>query len=439
MFVVPDFLYNFIKVFTLIMSIVVFIHLGFYSILGLFGLKKVKRNYDIKAADKSFLIIVPAHNEENVIDNCLESIGQLNYDKNLYKVVTLADNCNDKTAGIVRKRDGVNLFENRSKRGELRGKPHVIGKYLRENKTYWQNFDYIVFLDADNLISENYLLEINSQFLAHTDLTVIQGYLDSKNINESFMSRGYAAAYFITNRAIQYAKHRLGWNTSIGGTGFAIDTNYIKENGWTPRSYTEDFEIQVELSIQGKKSTWNHFAKVYDEKPNDIKTSHVQRTRWSQGHWYIAISKTGQQLGSLFKSKSLIELISKCETLVYSYSMLRSVWLLGLVFLIVIDRRFIESFPYFFSLFWLWLFFEFINYILLPTVYIIQEGESYFEDLSVPQRIKEYLLLWIGYFYSTLLYYFAQIQGFFTWFLPQNHWKKTEHSSAISTDSLNRK
>ncbi|WP_220709427.1 hypothetical protein [Brochothrix thermosphacta] len=67
MFVVPDFLYNFIKVFTLIMSIVVFIHLGFYSILGLFGLKKVKRNYDIKAADKSFLIIVPAHNEENVI------------------------------------------------------------------------------------------------------------------------------------------------------------------------------------------------------------------------------------------------------------------------------------------------------------------------------------------------------------------------------------
>ncbi|EUJ34711.1 hypothetical protein BTHER_11141 [Brochothrix thermosphacta DSM 20171 = FSL F6-1036] len=103
--------------------------------------------------------------------------------------------------------------------------------------------------------------------------------------------------------------------------------------------------------------------------------------------------------------------------------------------IVVLLKAFLISFRYFGSGYFL----SFINYILLPTVYIIQEGESYFEDLSVSQRIKEYLLLWIGYFYSTLLYYFAQIQGFFTWFLPQNHWKKTEHSSAISTDSLNRK
>lgn len=439
MFVLPDFIYQIIKVIVVVLSIVVFVHLSFYSILGLVGLKKVKRNYEIIPDDKRFLIIIPAHNEELVIDNCLKSVDALNYDKQRYEVVVLADNCEDKTAALVKQSKKASLFENKSAPDEPRGKPHVIGKYLRENEVFWQTFDYLMFLDADNLVSPNYLQEVNSQFNANADLTVIQGYLDTKNIDESFMSRGYAAAYFITNRAIQYAKHRLGWNTSIGGTGFAITTAYIKAFGWTPRSYTEDFEIQVELSIQGKKSTWNHFAKVYDEKPNRLKASHVQRTRWSQGHWLIAFTKTGQQLKSLFKVKSPIELLNKFETLVYSYSMLRSVWLLGLMLLIIIDRRFIDQFPYFFSLFWLWVIFEVINYLLLPTVYIIQEGKSYFEDLSVGERIKEYLLLWLGYFYSTLLYYFAQIQGFFTWFIPQNLWRKTDHSSNVSNDTLHRK
>lgn len=439
MFILPEVFYNIIKITTLVLSIIVFIHLSFYTVLGLFGLKKAKRNYDMKADNKSFLIIIPAHNEEAVIKNCLESIAKLNYDKTLYRAVTLADNCTDKTAQRVKQFPNVDLFENKSKRDDPRGKPHVIGKYLAEKEATWHAFDYIVFLDADNLIAENYLTEINSQLVTAGDLTVVQGYLDSKNIDESFMSRGYAAAYFITNRAIQYAKHRLGWNTSIGGTGFAIDTAYIKENGWTPRSYTEDFEIQTELSIKGKKSTWNHFAKVYDEKPNSIKASHVQRTRWSQGHWYIAFSKTGQQLKSLFQVRSPIEFFSKFETLVYSYSMLRSVWLLSLLLLIAIDRRFIEAFPNFFSLFWLWMIFEVINYLLLPSVYLTQEARSYFAELSIAKRIKEYGLLWLGYFYSTFLYYFAQIQGFFTWFLPQNQWKKTEHGSSVSSDTLNRR
>lgn len=436
MFVLPEWLFEFIKWVVIISSIIVFCHLAFYTLLSIVGLKKPKRTYEIHPDRHTFLFIIPAHNEEQVINNCLESITKLDYDPSLVNAVVLADHCEDNTANVARNYPQFSVFENRYETGESRGKPHVIGKYLDAHQGVWEVYDYIVFLDADNLVSTNYLKEINSQFIENPKYTVIQGYLDSKNINESFMSRGYASAYYITNRAIQFSKHLLGWNTSIGGTGFAIDTDYIKEHGWNPRSYTEDFEIQVELSIKGKQSAWNHFGKVYDEKPNQLKASHVQRTRWSQGHWYIAITKTGKQLLSLLKPQGLTQWGNRFETLVYSYSMLRSVWLLFVLLFVMIDFRFLEHVPYFFSLFWFWVIFEVLNYLVIPFTFILQEGKEYFKGMPAGKKIKEFFLLYVAYFYSTGLYYFAQIKGFFTWFYPQNNWKKTTHTSTVASDEL---
>ncbi|MGX7419807.1 glycosyltransferase family 2 protein [Carnobacterium gallinarum] len=436
MFTLPDLLFKGVSMVILITSIMVFFHLGFYTLLALIGLKKPKRTYEIKSDKNKFLFIVPAHNEEKVIQNCLESISRLDYDAQLVNAVILADHCEDRTAEIARSINNYTVYENTYAEGDVRGKPHVIGKYLKEHRDIWLKYDFIVFLDADNLVSSNYLKEINSQSIAQPEYMVIQGYLDSKNIGESMLSRGYAAAYFITNRAIQYSKHLLGWNASIGGTGFALRTDYIEQYGWNPKSYTEDFEIQVELSIEGKKSTWNHFAKVYDEKPNTLVVSHVQRTRWSQGHWHIAFTKTGKQLLSLVKPQGIVSWSNRLETLIYSYSMFRSVWLLFLFMLVAIDVRLISQLPYFFSFFWFWLIFETINYIVIPFTYIIQEGKEYMGNFNTSKKISEFFLLWVGYFYSTAVYYFAQIKGFFTWFLPQNHWQKTEHTSQVSSDDL---
>ncbi|MGX7419018.1 glycosyltransferase family 2 protein [Carnobacterium gallinarum] len=422
-----------------VLSTITFGNLAFYSLLSIYGLKKPKRDYELKEDSRTFLFIIPAHNEEAVIENCLQSIEQLDYDSKKYASVVLSDNCEDRTAELSSNYRNTTVFYNTYKEAEPKGKPHVIGKYLNENTNYWQEFDYIVLIDADNLVSSNFLKEINSQFISAPESMVIQGYLDTKNISDSIISRGYAAAYFITNRAIQYSKHRLSWNTAIGGTGFAMATKYIKEKGWQPKSYTEDFEIQVALSIEGKKSSWNHFARVYDEKPNSINVSHVQRTRWSQGHWYIAFSKTYQLIKSFFKSENLVQLFNKVETLIYSYSMLRAIWLLLIVILIGVDARFIEKLPSLFSLFYFWIPFELLNYVILPLVYIFQEGEEYFLKLSYYGKIKELFLLWISFFFTTFIYNFAQIQGFFTWFFPQNNWKKTDHTRNINYDDLSEK
>lgn len=436
MFILPQWLFVILEGLIIVSSVIVFCHLAFYTLLALVGLKKPRRTYAIHPDKNKFLFLIPAHNEEAVIGNCLESLTRLDYRPDLFHAVVLADHCEDGTAEVARTYSSFSVFENTYEAGESRGKPHVIGKYLERHREVWEKYDYIVFLDADNLVSDNYLKEMNSQFIEQPEYTVIQGYLDSKNVGESLMSRGYASAYYITNRAIQYSKHLLGWNASIGGTGFAITTNYIKDQGWNPRSYTEDFEIQVELSLKGRKSTWNHFGKVYDEKPNALAVSHVQRTRWSQGHWFIGLTTTPQQVASLFKRQTINQWGNRFETLVYSYSMLRSVWLLFIFAMALLDFRLWLYVPNFFSLFWFWVLFEILNYLIIPLTYITQEGQEYFKGMSGVKKMKEFFLLYVAYFYSTGFYYFAQIKGFFTWFQPQNNWKKTVHTSAIRSDEL---
>lgn len=438
MFNLPLVLVTSISMFFKIVSVLLFIHLCFYTILSIFGMKKPERDYEIKPDEKTFLFLIPACNEEKVIGNCLESIRNLNYETSLFHTVVLADHCEDNTAEVVKSFEEVSLFSNYYKEGESRGKPHVIGRYLKKHESFWKKYDYIVFLDADNIVSSNFLTELNSQFLDVPEYTVIQGYLDSKNISDSMMSRGYGSAYFITNRAIQYAKYRLGWNASIGGTGFALQTEYLEEEGWNPRSYTEDFELQVELAIKGKRSAWNHFGKVYDEKPRTLLVSHNQRTRWSQGHWLIAMTKSFAQVKALFKKQTFVQWMNRMETLMYSFSMLRSVVIASIAVMLLIDVRFISVFPQLVSMLWFWLFFELLNYVVIPNVYIYQEGKEYLADRGKLNVIKEYVLLWVGYLYSTSMYYGAQIKGFYTWYLPQNHWNKTEHSSTVKVETINK-
>jgi cellulose synthase/poly-beta-1,6-N-acetylglucosamine synthase-like glycosyltransferase len=430
MFTLPDYLFLPLKYISIILVVIVFGNLIYFTCLSLFGLRKPKRDYRIMPDQKKFVFIVPAHNEESVIGSTIESLLAQNYSKDLYDIVVIADNCTDATVNIVKSYDNVRCLENISKPDEPRGKPHAIAKYVETE--HWKQYDYVAFIDADNIVDSNYLKEMNSQLIAHPEFTAVQGYLGMKNVASSMTASGYAAVYFITNRAVQYANYRLGWNAAIGGTGFVLDTKYLAERGWNPRSYTEDFELQVELSMAGRKSGWNHFAVVHDEKPNSFIASHNQRTRWAQGHWFVAFTTTFRQIKSIFQARSFTEFLSKLETLFYSYSMVRPVAFLIILLFAALDGRLFSYFPDLVSILKFWVAIEILNFLLIPTIYFIQEANTYFKkEKNLPSRIVLYFRLVVAFVWNSITYMLAQLVGFFTWFKPQNNWKKTAHSATF--------
>ena len=67
------------------------------------------------------MAIIPAHNEEAVVGNLIESLKNQNYNKDLYDIYVIADNCTDNTARVAKKAGAIvyERFDNTKKQKDM--------------------------------------------------------------------------------------------------------------------------------------------------------------------------------------------------------------------------------------------------------------------------------------------------------------------------------
>ena len=288
------------------------ISLAFQIIVSLFGFKRQTKDYEPHDPQMRFLVLIPAHNEAGVISGIIENMHHMDYPKELFDVYVLADNCTDDTAELARCLGASVLEFHNASGNEPTGKSIALQKAFRALPGYEKKYDAVFFFDADNLVDHAMFREVNSQFLSADDQTeIIQCYLGCKN-NRGLVAYFYYLTYTISNRFLQYSRYRLHLNCGIGGTGFVVTTRYLyQRGGWTVRSLTEDTELQLAATLDGRRVLWNNHVRVYDEKPTRLGASLRQRVRWAQGHWFVAFRNTVPTIRALrAKRISVKEFIS---------------------------------------------------------------------------------------------------------------------------------
>ena len=269
--------------------------------LILFGFKKKTKDYQEHDPEARFLVLVPAHNEENVIGDIVRNLQEMDYPRELYDFYIIADNCTDGTADRARALGAQVIETRRESPEEPTGKPVALKKALDALGDYAARYDLMMIFDADNLMDRNMFREVNSQYIDKDKPDMIQCYLGVKNKKGVVAWFDYVS-FTLNNRFFMLAKHRMGVNSAIGGTGYAITTAYLRDRGgWTTRSLTEDFEIQVEATIQRRRILWNHNTRVYDEKPTRFCASVRQKIRWGQGYWYVIAHNMGKLWRAFFR------------------------------------------------------------------------------------------------------------------------------------------
>ena len=258
--------------------------IGVYQIfLSFFGWYRRKERITHKPT-KSFALIVAAHNEEAVVGALIENLLKMEYPRELFDIFVICDNCTDGTADIVRSYEGVYACE-RTNPNE-RGKGFAIEWMLKE---LWKNprqYDAIVMFDADNLVATNFLQYMNEDMC--NGYRVVQGYLDTKNPHDSWISAANGITYWFCNRLWQLPRYNLKLSNFLGGTGMCFDTKLLKEMGWGATSLVEDLEFTVRCIQRGIYPKFNYEARVYDEKPITFRASARQRLRWMQGHFDVS-------------------------------------------------------------------------------------------------------------------------------------------------------
>ncbi|WP_139489640.1 glycosyltransferase family 2 protein [Brevibacillus dissolubilis] len=364
---------------------------------------------------KTFAVLVAAHNESAVIAPLIENLKKLDYPREMYDIFVICDNCTDNTAEIVRQH-GANACErfDSSKRGKGFGIEWMLENLWAMPKQY----DAVVMFDADNLVEKNFLQVMNDRLCKGA--RVIQGYLDSKNPFDSWITLSYAVTYWFTNRMWQLARHNLGLPNTLGGTGLCIESDLLKEMGWGATSLTEDLEFATRCIERGIYPTWAHDTKVWDEKPVDLKASMRQRLRWMQGHYDVA----GRYIGSVLKNGLTRGKIGMLDAAFYLFQPMY-VLIVSLMSLLFIAHFFnmdvfmpaAQILP------------EWFVYTTTGIFYLLPVLALYLE--KVP--LKAYLgLLLLPIFFLTWLPIF-----FYAFFTKKNQvWSHTSHTRAIRIEEI---
>ncbi len=149
----------------------------------------------------------------------------------------------------------------------------------------------------------NLLTEFNSRLLKGEK--VVQAYLDTKNPDDTWITWMYAISYWITARYIQLGPAQAGLPCQLGGTGYCIHTDVLREHGWDVTALTDDLEYTMKMVLAGINPTWAHDAVIYDEKPLTMGASMRQRLRWMQGHWDVASRYTGPLFRKARRERSM--------------------------------------------------------------------------------------------------------------------------------------
>src|SRR5690606_13066328 len=170
----------------------------------------------------------------------------------------------------------------------------------------------VVMFDADNLVDPDFLRHMNNDLCEGHK--VIQGYLDTKNPHDSWITAAYGITYWFCNRMWQLPRKQLGMANFLGGTGMCFDAALLKEMGWGATSLVEDLEFSVRCIRRGINPVLNYDAKVYDEKPLTLMASARQRLRWMQGHFTVARRYFFSLLWSGLKERSA----AKLDTAIYT-------------------------------------------------------------------------------------------------------------------------
>ena len=249
----------------------------YFAISGFIGIM-MKRKIKFHKASKynSFAIVIAARNEEKVIGNLLESLNNLDYPKDKYKIYVVPNNCSDNTREISIKNNAEIIDCNI----KVSSKGDVL-KYTFETLKNNKDIDAYIVFDADNVVHKDFLTKMND--CLDSGYNVAQGYRDAKNPSDNWLSGSYAIFYLFQNVFFNRARMSFDASSSINGTGFMIKKSLIDEKGFDTKSLTEDVEFTGQCALNKEKIAFVDDAITYDEYPVKFDASWKQRKRWSAG------------------------------------------------------------------------------------------------------------------------------------------------------------
>jgi len=217
-------------------------------------------------------ILIPAYKEDSIILSTVQSYDRLNYPAGMYEVVVIADSLQPDTLTQLSRAGATVIpvsFEKSTKAKSL----NAAFAQLPEDA-----YDLALICDADNMLSPDFLLKVNSAF--QNGEYAIQTQRVAKNLNTPFAVLD-AANEIIANHLYRKGANALGLSSSVIGSGMAFQYPLIKGIMQEIEAIGGfDKVLQLMLVSKGHAIYYLEDAQVFDEKVEQPEAFENQRRRW---------------------------------------------------------------------------------------------------------------------------------------------------------------
>ncbi|HLP23997.1 MAG TPA: glycosyltransferase family 2 protein [Microbacteriaceae bacterium] len=235
----------------------------------------------------SVTVLVPAHNEEQLIAGAIESLHA--QERVPDRIIVVADNCTDRTVDIARSY-GVDIFESVDNRDKKAG---ALNQVMAEILPSMGPNDTVMIMDADTRLLPGYLSTAVRYFTNDRGLSAIgglfygepgKGLLGQLQRNEylrysrEIMRRG-GRVFVLTGTSSIFRSQALTKVAESRGTlipgapGKVYDTEAL----------TEDNELTIALKSLGALMLSPDGCQVETELMDTLPTLWTQRLRWQRG------------------------------------------------------------------------------------------------------------------------------------------------------------
>lgn len=256
-------------------------------------------------------VVVPAYNEEKVIERAIVSL--LNSDYPHLHIIVVDDGSTDKTADIVRKYP-VTLLQKKNEGS----KALALNYGIRHART-----PLIATMDADSFVMPDTLKKM-ARLFTHGDVWAVTGAIKAFG-PPSLLTK----LQYVDYSMILYTRKILEWlgivHVTPGGLSMFRKQVFDTLGMFDPNSLCEDHEIAYRIVKAGKTIRSSLDALVYTEVPQTFTALFKQRMRWLKGTIYDAIKHWDLLLLPPHKGLLLIPLDLSFTTYVF-LGLIRFVW-----------------------------------------------------------------------------------------------------------------
>ena len=235
------------------------------------------------------IVLVPAHNEEEAIEETLESLYRQT--RPVDRIIVVCDNCTDRTEEIVEPLE-CEVFRSKNNKQKKAG---ALNQALEPLYATLSDEDMVLVMDADSILDERFVEEACKVLVAEPQVAAVSAaYIGKKK--PGFLPMMQRIEYAHERRRVARRKARV---SCLSGTaalftmgslrhllrerGKAVPGRTEKPEAYLSVSLTEDFEITLALKTIGYKPLSVKQCISHTDVMPTVSMLWSQRLRWQRG------------------------------------------------------------------------------------------------------------------------------------------------------------